>query len=70
MHVDYTPLWVTAIRRGVTPVELRRRTGLSSATFTKLRRNEEVNVSTLLRCAEVLGCGPERVVRFIEEGTP
>lgn len=70
LRVDYTPMWITVIERGMTLAELRNRTGLSPSTFTKLRRNGEVNVSTLLRCAEVLECGVERVVRFIEEGSP
>ncbi|MGN0500755.1 MAG: helix-turn-helix domain-containing protein [Ruminococcus sp.] len=35
--------------REIGKAELRKRIGLSSATFTKLRRNQEVNFSALLK---------------------
>jgi len=57
MTISYRPLWVMLAERDMRSVELQRATGLSNATMSKLRRNGEVNVSVLIRIAEVLQCG-------------
>ena len=54
MKVSYKKLWYLCVEREIGKAELRKRTGLSSATFTKLRRNQEVNLSALLKIAEVM----------------
>mgnify|MGYP001513708047 CR=1 FL=1 len=56
MKVSYKKLWYLCVEREIGKAELRKRTGLSSATFTKLRRNQEVNLSALLKIAEVMNC--------------
>lgn len=43
------------------------RTGLSSATFTKLRRNQEVNLSALLKIAEVMNCNAGDMMDFVPD---
>ena len=69
MRVNYTPLWLTCINKDITPAMLRRMTGLSSATFTKLKHGEGVNLSVLVRIAEVLNCGISDIVTvYREEG--
>ena len=47
--------------------ELRKRAGLSSATFTRLRKNEEVNLSVILKIADVLDCNAGDMMDFIKE---
>ena len=47
--------------------DLRKRAGLSSATFTRLRKNEEVNLSVLLKIADVLECNAGDMMDFIKE---
>ena len=44
MKVTYKKLWVLCAEREMSKAELRKRAGLSSATFTKLRKNQEVNL--------------------------
>ena len=68
MTISYNRLWHTCLERGVSPADLRKQTGLSSATFTKLRRNETVNLSVLVRIAEVLHCGISDMVSVKEGG--
>ena len=46
---------------------MRKRTGLSSATFTKLRRNQEVNLSVLLKIADVLQCNAGDMMDFVND---
>ena len=56
MKVTYKKLWVLCAEREMSKAELRKRAGLSSATFTKLRKNQEVNLSVLLKIADVMNC--------------
>ena len=46
--------------------ELRRRAGLSPATFTKLRRNQPVSMEVLLKIAEVMDCNIGDMMDFIK----
>ncbi len=56
MEISYKKLWKLLIDLEITNVELRKRTGLSSATFTKLRRNETVSMDVLLKICSILNC--------------
>ena len=47
--------------------ELRKKAGLSSATFTRLRKNEEVNLSVILKIADVLDCNAGDMMDFVKE---
>lgn len=67
MRVSYTPLWLTCIDRNMTPATLRRMTGLASATFTKIKKGEPVNMSVIVRIAEVLRCGISDIMTVIHE---
>ena len=67
MKVSYKKLWILCAQREITPAELRKKTGLASATFTKLRRNQEVNLGVLLRVAEVLSCDAQDIMTFLPD---
>ena len=67
MKVSYKKLWYLCVEREIGKAELRKRTGLSSATFTKLRRNQEVNLSALLKIAEVMNCNTEDMMNFVPD---
>ena len=47
--------------------ELRKKAGLSSATFTRLRKNEEVNLSVILKIAGVPDCNAGDMMDFVKE---
>ena len=49
MKVSYKKLWVLCAEREISKAELRKRAGLSSATFTKLRKNQEVTLNMMLK---------------------
>ena len=51
----------------ISKAELRKRAGLAPATFTKLRRDQEVNLSVLIRIAGVLNCNAGDMMDFIPE---
>ena len=69
MKVTYKKLWILCAVQEISKAELRKRAGLSSATFTKLRKNQEVNLSVLLKIADVMDCNAGEMMDFIKEDT-
>ena len=67
MKVSYKKLWVMLAEREISKAELRKRAGLSSATFTKLRKNQEVTLSVMLKIADVLDCNAGDMMDFIKD---
>lgn len=67
MKVSYKKLWIMLAEREMTNVELRKLAGIAPATFTKLRKNQEVALSVLMKIAEVLDCDAGDIVSFIKE---
>lgn len=64
MNVTYKKLWKLMIDKGISAAELRRQTDLSSCTITKLRRDEPVTITALLRIATVLECDISDICEF------
>ena len=68
MRISYKKLWVMLAEREMSKVELRKAAGIAPATFTKLRRNQEVALSVLLKIADVLDCDAGDMMSFIKDG--
>lgn len=56
MRISYKKLWIKLAEREITKVTLRKDLNIATGTMTKLRRNEEVALSVLLRICEYLDC--------------
>lgn len=69
MKVNFKKLWVLCAEKEMSKAELRKKAGLSSATFTRLRKNEEVNLSVILKIADVLDCNAGDMMDFVKEET-
>lgn len=54
------------IDKDITNAELRKITGISSATFTKLKKNETVSLEILLKICSVLDCDIGDVVERVK----
>ncbi len=67
MRVSYKKLWVLCAEKELSLAALRKSAGLAPATFTKLKRNQEVNLSVLLRIAGVLNCNAGDMMDFIPD---
>lgn len=67
MEVSYKKLWVMLANREMSKAELRKLAGISPATFTKLRRNQEVSLSVLLKIADVLDCDAGDMISFVKD---
>ena len=70
MKVSYKKLWILCAEREISKATLRKLAGLSSATFTKLRKNQEVTLSVMLKIAEVLNCNAGDMMDFIRDDAP
>ena len=67
MKVSYRKLWILCAEQEISQADLRKKAGLAPATFTKLRKNQEVNLSVLLRIAEVLNCNAGDMMDFLPD---
>lgn len=56
MKISYRKLWIRLAEKEVSPVTLRTDLKIATGTMTKLRKNEEVAISVLLRICEYLDC--------------
>ena len=67
MKVSYKKLWVMLAEREISIATLRKQAGLSFATFTKLRKNQEVTLGVMLKIADVLNCNAGDMMDFIKD---
>jgi putative transcriptional regulator len=56
MDISYKKLWIILIEKDISPADFRKDLNIATGTMTKLRRNEEVALSVLLRICEYLDC--------------
>ena len=68
MKVSYKKLWKLLIDRDMTQAQLRKAVEMSPNTMTKMRRDEEVAMSVLLKIAAYLDCDISDMCEFIKEG--
>lgn len=64
MKVTYNKFWKLLIDRKITATDIRRQTELSSCTMSKLRHDEPVSITVLLRIATVLNCDISDICEF------
>lgn len=56
MRMSYKKLWLMLVEKEISQATLRKDLNIAMGTMTKLRRNEEVALSVLLRICEYLEC--------------
>lgn len=67
MKISYKKLWILLIEKDITPATLRKDLCIATGTITKLRKNEEVALSVLLRICGYLHCNIGDICDAIEE---
>lgn len=67
MRFSYNPLWKLLIDKGINKTELRKLTGISSASIAKLNKGENVTTDILLRICEALDCELSDIVEIINK---
>ena len=56
MRISYKKLWIRLAEKEIFPATMRKDLNIATGTMTKLRKNEEVALSVLLRICEYLDC--------------
>ena len=64
-RINYDGLWKLLIDKKISKAELRRMTGISPNTMTKLNRDEEVTLSVLSKICESLKTDIGDIVEYI-----
>ena len=67
MAFSYDNLWKVLEAKNMTKKDLKKATGMSSATIAKLGKNETINMKSLEKICEVLECDIEDVIEYIPE---
>ena len=67
MALNYNKLWKLLIDKGMKKKDLQELSGVSSATITKLGRNENVNTEILQRICNALRCDICDILEFIPD---
>ena len=56
MRISYKKLWIMLVEKEIQQATFRKDLNIATGTMTKMRRNEEVALSVLLRICEYLNC--------------
>ncbi|MEG1565993.1 MAG: helix-turn-helix transcriptional regulator [Bacilli bacterium] len=67
MKISYKKLWILLIEKDISPASLRKDLNIATGTMTKLRKNEEVAISVLVRICEYLNCNIGDICDVIQE---
>jgi len=67
MKVSYKKLWVLLAEKEISQVAFRKDLNIATGTMTKLRKNEEVALSVLLRICDYLNCNIGDICDAIKE---
>ena len=65
MAVSYKKLWKLLIDKDMSAVQLREKTGIAPNTMTKLRRDEEVSMTVLVKICTALDCTLDDIVEIV-----
>ena len=67
MAISYNKLWKLLIDKKMSKADLRRAAGIAPNTMTKLRRDEEVSMTVLIKICNVLNANIGDVMDLIPE---
>lgn len=67
MAISYKKLWKLLIDKDMTAVELRQKTGIAPNTMTKLRKDEEVSLSVLVKICTALNVNIGDIMDLVPE---
>ncbi len=67
MHISYDKLWKLLIDKKMNKQDLKKVTGLSSATIAKLGKGSNVTTDVLIKICGALSCGLEDIMELVKE---
>ena len=69
MHISYMKLWHLLLDRKMTKKELREKTGISTASISKLNKGENVTTDVLVRICNALNCRLDDIMELVPDDT-
>jgi len=63
--LDYSPLWETMERKGVSQYRLLKE-GIDNKTLDAIKKGKNITLLTLEKLCNILDCTPNEVIRFIK----
>ena len=68
MSISYNKLWKLLVDKKMSKADLRRAAGIAPNTMTKLRRDEEVSMSIIVKICTVLDANIGDIMDLVPEG--
>ena len=67
MRISYKKLWHLLIDKGLNKQDLRRMTGISTASIAKLGKGENITTDVLVKICEALNCDITKIMELVDE---
>lgn len=67
MKISYKKLWHLLIDRGLNKQDLRRMTGISTASIAKLGKGDNITTDILVKICEALECDVSEIMELVDE---
>lgn len=67
MAISYKKLWHILLDKDMLKKDLQEKAGISSASITKLAKNENVNTATLLKVCKALNCDLSDIMELTDD---
>lgn len=67
MAINYSKLWHMLLDKGMNKEQLKNKSGISSATMTKMSKGESVTLNTINAICEVLQCQPGDILEWVPD---
>ena len=67
LEISYNKLWKLLIDKGMNKTQLKDAAGLSSSTISKMGKNEQVSIDSMLKICKTLNCDIGDIVEVKNE---
>ena len=67
MRISYNKLWKILIDKNMKKSDLKKLSGISSASLAKLGKGDNITTDVLLRICEALNCGLEDIMATVND---
>lgn len=69
MAISYNKLWKLLIDKGMNKTQLCQASGVSTSTISKLGKNEQISMDSMLKICKVLDCDIGDIVEMVDDDT-
>ena len=66
MAISYNKLWKILIDKGMNKTQLCQASGVSTSTISKLGKNEQISMDSILKICRVLNCDIGDIVEMVD----